>query len=49
VIYDAINKGLHPARLTSTAACPAMPKSLSERYDEEQERRKAQTRKPKAR
>jgi hypothetical protein len=32
-ILDAI-KGLHPTLLTSTASCPAMPKSLSDRYDE---------------
>jgi hypothetical protein len=47
-ILDAI-KGLHPARLTSTAGCPAMPKSLAEKYNEEVEKRKAQKQKSKGR
>jgi hypothetical protein len=38
-ILDAI-KGLNSALLTSTADCPAMPKSLTERYEEEQKKKR---------
>jgi hypothetical protein len=53
-ILDAI-KGLHPALLTSTTTCPAMPKPLSQRFRErklqeererDEQRKAAKNRKP---
>jgi hypothetical protein len=51
-ILDAL-KGLHPALLTSTGTCPAMPKPLSERFKETklevEKKRKAEKQQPTAR
>jgi hypothetical protein len=42
-ILDAV-KGLHPALLASTAACPAMPKPLSARWKAAKAAKKAKAR-----